>query len=316
MSTPDILADRFPSATCDTPTSRCHVIIARAELPDRRHLGLIAAVFIFPAWLTPREKARPGEKPLAELERLKLQNDIRASVFQAIAGIAVFVGAFIAWQQLQSNRTEAQTTNTLVTQEQVAQEYDQAVSELANSRTDIQIGGMYALQQIFEAGQNPSKAPTNPVIVRIRLAVFGLLSAYIRTHVPYIPGSPVCDQSVSTRPALSERAPGVQVALGILGARGFGASNEPNLLITHVDLRNADLLNYFDYTDFSYSDLGGVNFREADLKYANFMHADLCGANLTTAQHYSSATFTGAVADKDTRFPKGFNPHNYGIVMK
>jgi hypothetical protein len=31
MCTPDILADRFPSSTCDTPASRCHVIIARAE---------------------------------------------------------------------------------------------------------------------------------------------------------------------------------------------------------------------------------------------------------------------------------------------
>jgi len=31
MCTPDILADRFPSFTCDTPASRCHVIIARAE---------------------------------------------------------------------------------------------------------------------------------------------------------------------------------------------------------------------------------------------------------------------------------------------
>jgi hypothetical protein len=35
MSTPVILADRFPSSTCDTPTSTSHVIIARAELRDR-----------------------------------------------------------------------------------------------------------------------------------------------------------------------------------------------------------------------------------------------------------------------------------------
>lgn len=35
MSTPVILADRFPSSTCDTPTSTCHVIIARAELGER-----------------------------------------------------------------------------------------------------------------------------------------------------------------------------------------------------------------------------------------------------------------------------------------
>jgi hypothetical protein len=31
MCTPDILTDRFPSATHDTPTSTRHVIIARAE---------------------------------------------------------------------------------------------------------------------------------------------------------------------------------------------------------------------------------------------------------------------------------------------
>jgi hypothetical protein len=36
MSTPDIMADRFPSSTNDTPTSTHHVIIARAELHERR----------------------------------------------------------------------------------------------------------------------------------------------------------------------------------------------------------------------------------------------------------------------------------------
>jgi hypothetical protein len=35
MCTPVILADRFPPATYDTPTSTRHVIIARAELRDR-----------------------------------------------------------------------------------------------------------------------------------------------------------------------------------------------------------------------------------------------------------------------------------------
>jgi hypothetical protein len=37
MCTPDILADRFPSSTYDTPTSTRHVIIARAELRERPH---------------------------------------------------------------------------------------------------------------------------------------------------------------------------------------------------------------------------------------------------------------------------------------
>ena len=38
MCTPVILADRFPPSTYDTPTSTCHVIIARAELRERRQL--------------------------------------------------------------------------------------------------------------------------------------------------------------------------------------------------------------------------------------------------------------------------------------
>jgi hypothetical protein len=45
MCTPVILADRFPPSTYDTPTSTRHVIIARAELQDRRHLTKHPPVF-------------------------------------------------------------------------------------------------------------------------------------------------------------------------------------------------------------------------------------------------------------------------------
>ena len=38
ICTPVILADRFPPSTYDTPTSTRHVIIARAEFRDRRHV--------------------------------------------------------------------------------------------------------------------------------------------------------------------------------------------------------------------------------------------------------------------------------------
>jgi hypothetical protein len=38
MCTPDILADSYPSAPCDTPAGACQVIIASAELRERRQL--------------------------------------------------------------------------------------------------------------------------------------------------------------------------------------------------------------------------------------------------------------------------------------
>jgi putative transposase len=52
MCTPAILADRFPSSTCDTPASACHVIIARAELRDRRQWVEVFTVTpaTLPAW--------------------------------------------------------------------------------------------------------------------------------------------------------------------------------------------------------------------------------------------------------------------------
>jgi hypothetical protein len=41
MCTPDILADRTPLTTYDTPASTHHVIIVRAELQDRRQCRAI-----------------------------------------------------------------------------------------------------------------------------------------------------------------------------------------------------------------------------------------------------------------------------------
>jgi hypothetical protein len=273
-------------------------------------LGLLGAVFPLAAWLA------SGKKFESENERLKLQNDIRTTIFQAIAGLAVLVGVFVAWRQLQSDRAASQATNMLATQEQVAQAYSQAVSELSSHREDVRIGGMYALEEIFRAGQRPDKAPTNPIIIRIRPAVFGLLTAYIPIHAPWRAASPVCDRSASKMPALSDRAPDIQEALNVLAFRGYGAPGEPGLFVEYANLRKADLYGSFDDTDFSHSDLAGVNFHNASLAGTVFADTDLCGAHLTGAVHYKNDNFKGAVADAATKFPKGFKPSDYGIIVK
>ena len=273
-------------------------------------LGLLAGVFPLAARLAPKGKSG------SESERLKLLNEIRTSIFQAIAGLAVFVGVFVAWQQLQSDRSQSQETDSLASQEQVAQAYGQAVGELASNQVDVRIGGMYALEEIFKAGQNPNRVPTDPIIIRIRPAVFGLLTAYIRTHAFSPANSPVCDRSASSEPSLSDHAPDVQEALNILGIRGYGAPGEPGLFLEHSDLRGAQLYGSFDDTDFSHSNLAGADFITTSLIGAQFMNADLCGANLATAINYNGDDFEGAVADAATKFPKGFNPRAYGIMIE
>jgi hypothetical protein len=272
-------------------------------------LGLIGAVFPLAGRLVSKSSIK------SDGDRLKLQNDIRSTIFQAIAGLAVFVGVFVAWQQIQSDRSQSQATNTLASQEQVAQAYGQAVSELGSHQEDVRIGGMYALEEIFKAGQNPNKPPTNPIIIRIRPAVFGLLTAYIRTHAFWPNDSPSCDKSARVIPTLNERAPDVQEALNVLGNRGYGAPGEPNLFLEDSNLRNADLYGSFDDTDFRYSNLSGVNFIDTSLLGTNLRDTDLCGADLSSAVNYQGDQFEGAVADGTTKFPKGFDPSTHGIVM-
>jgi hypothetical protein len=269
-------------------------------------LGLIAGVF-------PLAKRIASSKEISEAsERLKLQNEIRGAVFQALAGLAVLVGVFIAWQQLQSDRAQSQATNTLASQGQISQ----AVGELGSPQIDVRTGGIYALEEIFKLpNQNPNQRPTNPVIIRVRPAVFGVLTAYIRTHAPWASNPRVCDVDPKL-PTLAVRALDVQAALNVLGSRGYGAPTEPSLFLEQVDLRNADFYRSFDDTDFARAELAGANFHNASLVGASFEGADLCGAKLATVTDFHHADFQGAIANTQTTFPPGFDPKAHGIIVR
>ena len=274
-------------------------------------LGLLAGVFPLAARIaSPKQISAAGD-------RLKAQNDLRSGIFQALAGLAVLIGVFVAWQQLQSDRMQSQATDTLASQEQVAQAFGQAVEQLGNRHRDVRIGGIYALGEIFKLpNQNPDKPPTNPVIIRVRPAVFGVLTAYIRTHAPWQSDSHVCHAAASKLPTLNTRAPDVQAALNVLGARGYGAPGEPGLYLGHTDLHNAGFYLSFDDTDFSHAELAGANFYNSSLVHASFKDADLCGAKLAAVTNFENDDFQGATADSQITFPPGFDPKTHGIIVR
>ena len=58
----------------------------------------------------------------------------------------------------------------------------------------------------------------------------------------------------------------------------------------------------------------GANLPGADLTGAALAGADLAGANLRGA-NLSGAYLTGAIADEDTRWPKGFDPVAAGVIF-
>jgi hypothetical protein len=68
-------------------------------------LGLVLlSVLVLPGYLVQRSLDRPSVRTLPAADRLKAENDIRATLLQGVAGLLVVLGAGAAWRQAQINR--------------------------------------------------------------------------------------------------------------------------------------------------------------------------------------------------------------------
>jgi uncharacterized protein YjbI with pentapeptide repeats len=255
------------------------VLVAIASRPrvGLLALGAMAAVGLLAAWVLvlPRRLAPPVpeqdldavKEPDRRLEladaRVKLQNDLRTTALQAIAGLAVLAGAVLGFQQLTEDRQQATAARELALQGQASERFTRAIDQLGSDRLEVQLGGIYGLEQIAQ------QAPAN------RLAVTEVLVAYLhRRRVPQpqpakLPSgaSPVEELGVGAG-ELRVRAPDVQAALTVLGRRQTALDDPP------LDLRALDV---------SAADLGGANLRAAHLDGANLRGANLARADLRAA---------------------------------
>jgi uncharacterized protein YjbI with pentapeptide repeats len=259
------------------------VLVALAGLAtaSRPRLGVLAvgvtvAVGLLAAWvlLVPRRLAPPVSAEVLErlsdrdrLEvtnaRLKLQNDLRTTALQAIAGLAVLAGAFLGFRQLTEDRQQATATRELTLQGQASERFTRAIDQLGSDRLEVQLGGIYGLEQIAK------QAPDN------RLPVTEVLVAYLHRRVPR-PAKPPGNNPVE---GLRTRAPDAQAALTVLGRRET-ADDDPPLDLHGLDLGGADL--------------GGAVLHDANLNGAELAQADLWGAGLARA-NLGGADLRGAI---------------------
>jgi uncharacterized protein YjbI with pentapeptide repeats len=223
-------------------------------------VGLLATwMLVVPTWMAPAlspamlDRLSDSERLDKADARLKLQNDLRTTALQAIAGLAVLAGAVLAYQQLAEDRQQAAADRELTRQGQASERFTRAISQLGSDRREVQLGGIYGLEQIAQ------QAPAN------RLAVTEVLVAYLHRRAPRPP------KSTTGRPEeLRVRAPDVQAALTVLGRRQT-ARGDPNLDLRALDLAGANLTG---------ADLAGANLVGTDLAGAKLLHADLAGADL------------------------------------
>ena len=291
--------------------------------------GFTWALVVIPRWLYPPlpaielgQVSDPARRIELESNRLKIQNDVRATMLQGLAGLAVLGGAIVAAQQLrlgrdqlQHNLEASQQQLELVRGGQLTERFTRAIDQLGtDDKPEVVLGGIYALERTARDSSH-----YQPIIAEV-------LCAYVRTHAPWSPGQPDKAESPLNRLlTLQTRAPDVQAALTVLGRGNFGIE----LDLRRTDLRKADLKDAkfrgarlydaaLQLARLQDADLQGARLDRANLQGARLHDADLQGARLNGANfqeaQFDRATLRGALADGTTKWPDGLHPSAVGVL--
>jgi hypothetical protein len=202
---------------------------------------LFLFVFVVPRWFVPARSAAslagvdgPAAWGRLEDDRLRLQNDVRIGLLQAVAGVAVIAAVVVTWQQLEIDRRQLRQQLEVAGQAEAGERFARALDQLGSEQLDVRLGGIYGLERIAAraseeavaaggAYRPPERCPGGIGLERAVIAVLGvpgpgqvfeILSAYVRTtsHRPPIgPDGP--DATLQTR------QPDVHAAVTVLARR-------------------------------------------------------------------------------------------------
>jgi hypothetical protein len=259
---------------------------------------LLLVVFVVPRLLYPPLPATrfagvaPDKRIELETNRLKLQNDARATLLQALAGGVLLLGAYFTYRQLRVTR-----------EGQITDRYTKAVDQLGSDHLDVRVGGIYALERITR------DSPYD------RATIEEVLTAYVRDHAPWPPppvppslatitrrlvrfahrqrstlqrwtAKATAGQEQQGQPDKKGEEPqgppaDVQAAITVLGRRAPppGGPFGP-LDLSRVDLRRARLVD----ANLQGARLGDANLEGAEFYRANLQDVWLASADLQGAQ--------------------------------
>jgi len=148
-------------------------------------IGLVGAlVVVFALVVGPWLFTRFPHEGLTADQELKAKNEVRTTLVQALAGLAVAGGLVVTYRTFRHNRIEQDCTfqQTRIEQdrmydlrqaEQVNELYTRAVEQLGHDEAPVRLGALYSLMHLAQA--NPDRRQT----------VVDVLCAYLR--MPYAP---------------------------------------------------------------------------------------------------------------------------------
>jgi hypothetical protein len=255
-------------------------------------------------WSAPEPLPDSG---LEAKDRISLANDLRANriqlittMVQALGGIAVLIGIYVAWANLKTTQEAQKATQTnqadalKITQKgQITDRFTKAIDQLGatddkgNPRMELRLGGIYALESI--ANESPE----------YHWPIMEILTTYVRVYAPLMPeatqsssataNAPSENAKQATRLPIPVHSPDIQAILTVLGRRDrvfevFEEVKDEYLNLADTDLEGANL----DYANLDYAHLDGAHLDGASLTMANLTDAHLNGVHLVGAHLYGA----------------------------
>jgi hypothetical protein len=258
---------------------------------------LLGCVLVFPKHLVDSDLAG-AKTPLTTSARLKATNDVRTTLLQGLAGAFFLATALFTWRQIRISQRQLQLSE----EQQIADRFTKAVEQLGKRNLDVQLGGIFALEQVATA------SPAYPDIV------VEVLAAYVREHAP---------RTVEKDEAPPRLKPDVQAVLTVLGTTlGARYSHKRPINLSQTDLRTVDLrdavlpgvhLNgsnlrkarldraHLERGRLVETDLTGASLEETHLDDSKLIHAKLESARFV-ATDLTRADLTSATVDEKSRF--------------
>jgi hypothetical protein len=278
-------------------------------------VGLVLFVFVAPRLFVPARSAAslagvtdPAARGRLEDERLRLQNDVRVGLLQAVAGVAVIAAVVVTWQQLETDRRQLRQQLEVAGLQQAGERFGRALDQLGSEQLDVRLGGIYGLERIAARASDGARPDGSgePDLEQWsshdRVQVFEILAAYVRTNSHRPPAGPAAADASTLQSSHAD----IQAAASVLGRRTV-LPGDPPLDLSGSLLRGARL---------GWARLSGADLRGADVRGSSLQHAELagvhlelsllCGTQLQDAD-LRGAHLAGARASADTSWPAGFD---------
>jgi len=248
--------------------------------------AFLLALLILLLWLFPKWQVRSiANTELKPEERFDRENEARKTLSQILGGLALLIGFYFTWQNLQFTRESQRETERIATEGQITDRFTKAIAQLGDTKLEIRLGGIYALERI--AKDSPKD----------HWPIMEVLTAYVREHAKPKESLPERPRLISQE-QLPKLAPDIQAVLTVIGRRTliYKHGEDQSLDLHKTDLRGADL---------NRANLDGADLSNTDLTGALLTKAELRGTNLNSAYlmhaHLEDAHLNGAILEV-TRF--------------